>query len=130
MSEIPRELKYTKDHEWVRVEGDVATEGITDYAQTELSDVVYVELPEVGTKVKINEKCGTIEAVKAVVDLYAAVSGEVQEANETLSSSPETVNGDPYGEGWMLKIRMENSSEVETLMSAEEYEKQVKGTGH
>jgi glycine cleavage system H protein len=130
MSSIPEELRYTKDHEWVRLEDNVATEGITDYAQTELSDVVYVELPKVGTTVKMGQKCGTIEAVKAVVDLYAAVSGEVQEVNELLASAPETVNADPYGDGWMLKIAMEDTSEAGGLMSAGDYDKQLKEAGH
>lgn len=127
MSEVPMELKYTKEHEWVRVDDDLAVEGITDHAQRELSDVVYVELPKVGSKVKINEKCGSIEAVKAVVDLFAAVSGEVTETNTALSTSPETVNADPYGEGWMLKIKMDDRSEVEGLLSADEYDQQLKG---
>lgn len=130
MSKIPEELKYTKDHEWVRIESGVAVEGITDYAQNELSDVVYVELPAVGAKVTMGEKCGTVEAVKAVVDLFAAVSGEVIEANTSLPSAPESVNSDPYGEGWMLKIKMDNPEEADALLSAEEYVKLTEATGH
>jgi glycine cleavage system H protein len=130
MSRIPEELKYTKDHEWIRVEGNIAVEGITDYAQTELSDVVYVELPKVGSEVQMGEKCGTVEAVKAVVDLFAAVSGEVEAVNESLGPTPETVNADPYGEGWMLKIKMKDTSEVGKLMSAGDYGKQLKEAGH
>jgi glycine cleavage system H protein len=130
MSAIPEELKYTREHEWIRIEGGTAVEGITDYAQTELSDVVYVELPKVGTEVKMNEKCGAIEAVKAVVDLYAGVSGEVTEINEKLSSAPENVNSDPYGEGWMLKIKVKDPSELDSLLSAKEYDTHVKEAGH
>jgi glycine cleavage system H protein len=130
MSKVPGDLKYTKEHEWARAEGNVVTEGITDYAQNELSDVVYVELPKVGAKVKKDEKCGAIEAVKAVVDLYAAVSGEVTGTNGALASAPETVNADPYGEGWMLKIRMSNPAELSSLLPPEEYEKLAKKAGH
>ena len=129
MSKIPPELKYTTQHEWARVDGDIAVAGITDYAQNELSDIVYVELPKVGTRVKMSEKCGTIEAVKAVVDLSAAVSGEVVEINQSLSTSPEIVNSDPYGEGWMLKVRMDNPLETDSLLSSEDYGKLIKEAG-
>ncbi len=119
---IPADLKYSKDHEWARIEGDVAVVGITDYAQNELGDIVYVELPEVGTQVEQGKTFGTIEAVKAVSDLFAPVSGEVVEVNEKLNDSPELVNQDPYGEGWMIKIKMSNPDEVKNLLSKEDYE--------
>ncbi len=119
---IPADLKYSKDHEWARIEGDVAVVGITDYAQNELGDIVYVELPEVGTQVEQGKTFGTIEAVKAVSDLFAPVSGEVVEVNEKLNDSPELVNQDPYGEGWMIKIKMSNPDEVNNLLSKEDYE--------
>ncbi|RKZ23082.1 glycine cleavage system protein GcvH [bacterium] len=122
---IPDGLYYSKDHEWIRVEGDIATEGITDYAQSELSDIVYVELPQVGRKVKKGEAIGTIEAVKTVADLYAAVSGEIVEVNENLKTSPQVVNSDPYGEGWMVKIKMENPDELKELMTADQYKKHI-----
>lgn len=122
---VPESLKYTKDHEWAKIEGDMATVGITDYAQGELGDVVFVELPEVGSKVTKGETFGTIEAVKAVADLFAPVSGEVVEVNPTLESAPETVNQDPYGEGWMIKIKMENADEVNDLLDAEKYKKLI-----
>jgi len=122
---IPDGLYYSKDHEWIRVEGDIATEGITDYAQSELSDIVYVELPRVGRKVKKGEAIGTIEAVKTVADLYAAVSGEIVEVNENLKTSPQVVNSDPYGEGWMVKIKMENPDELKELMTADQYKKHI-----
>ncbi len=119
---IPADLKYSKDHEWARIEGDVAVVGITDYAQNELGDIVYVELPDVGTQVEQGKTFGTIEAVKAVSDLFAPVSGEVVEVNEKLNDSPELVNQDPYGEGWMIKIKMSNPDEVNNLLSKEDYE--------
>ena len=119
---IPAELKYSKDHEWARIEGDIATVGITDYAQNELGDIVYVELPEVGTQVEQGKSFGTVEAVKAVSDLFAPLSGEVVAVNEKLNDSPELVNQDPYGEGWMIKIKMSNPDEVEQLLSKEDYE--------
>ncbi len=119
---IPADLKYSKDHEWARIEGDTAVVGITDYAQNELGDIVYVELPEVGSQVEQGKTFGTIEAVKAVSDLYAPVSGEVVEVNEKLNDSPELVNQDPYGEGWMIKIKMSNPDEVNNLLSKEDYE--------
>ncbi|HFE52396.1 MAG TPA: glycine cleavage system protein GcvH [Bacteroidetes bacterium] len=123
---IPDDLLYTEEHEWVRVDGNVATVGITDYAQSELGDIVYVELPSVGDKTKQMEPFGTIEAVKAVSDLYAPLTGEVVEVNEALADSPDLVNKDPYGEGWMIRIEMADPSELEKLLSAEDY-KQVIG---
>ena len=122
---VPENLKYTKDHEWAKIEGDMATVGITDYAQGELGDVVFVELPETGSKVTKGETFGTIEAVKAVADLFAPLSGEVVEVNPTLESAPETVNQDPYGEGWMIKIKMENADEVNDLLDAEKYKELI-----
>ena len=121
---IPENLRYTKEHEWVLVEDDLATVGITDYAQSELGDIVFVELPEVGDEVKALESFGTIEAVKTVADLYSPASGTVEEVNEALRDNPELVNHDPYGEGWMIKIRFSEIPE-EDLLSAEEYRQLV-----
>ncbi len=120
--EIPEELKYTKDHEWARIEGETAVVGITDYAQSELGDIVYVELPEVGTPVKQGESFGTIEAVKAVSDLFAPLSGEVIEVNTELENSPEVINQDPYGKGWMIKIKISDPKEIENLLDKAAYE--------
>ena len=122
---FPNNLKYTSDHEWIRVEGDTGWVGITDYAQGELGDVVYVELPSVGLKVEQGKSFGTIEAVKAVSDLFAPVSGEVLEANKGVQTSPESVNKDPYGNGWMIKMRIANASELAKLHDAESYKKLV-----
>lgn len=123
---VPQELQYTKSHEWVRVEDDVATIGITDHAQEELGDVVFVELPEEGDSLSAGDTLGTIESVKAVSDLYAPMGGEVVEVNGALNDTPENVNEDPYGEGWIVKIR---TSEEADLLSAEEYEKVVEEEG-
>src|SRR5512135_3869359 len=120
---IPENVKYTKDHEWIRVEGDFGWIGITDYAQGELGDVVFVELPKVGTKVVRGKSFGTIEAVKAVSDLYAPVSGEVVELNKVVQDTPELVNKDPYGEGWMVKVKLADKSDVTSLLDAEGYKK-------
>ena len=117
---IPGELEYTKTHEWVKRDGDVATVGITDHAQDELGDVVFIELPEEGATFEAGDSFGTIESVKAVSDLYAPVGGEVVEVNETLNDSPERVNEDPYGGGWMIRLRISGEGE---LLSADEYEK-------
>jgi len=122
---FPNNLKYTSDHEWIRVEGDTGWVGITDYAQGELGDVVYVELPSVGLKVEQGKSFGTIEAVKAVSDLFAPVSGEVLEANKGVQTSPESVNKDPYGNGWMIKMRIANASELAKLHDSESYKKLV-----
>lgn len=122
---IPAELKYTKDHEWARIEGEVATVGITDYAQSELGDIVYVELPEVGKKTKQADSFGTIEAVKAVSDLFAPLSGEIIEINHTLSDQPEVINKDPYGEGWLVKIKLSNKSEISKLLDKSKYEELI-----
>ena len=121
----PEELKYTKDHEWVRVEGDVATVGITDYAQGELGDIVYVEIETEGEELDQEEVFGTVEAVKTVSDLFMPLSGEVVKVNESLEDAPETVNDDPYGEGWMIKIKLSDTSQVDELMSADDYKEMV-----
>lgn len=118
---FPADLKYTKDHEWLKVDGDTGTIGITDYAQGELGDVVFVELPAIGKAVKAHDSFGTIEAVKAVSDLYAPVSGSILEINKELEKSPETVNKDPYGAGWMVKIKLTNASELSELLDASAY---------
>lgn len=118
---VPGNLKYTEDHEWLLVENGVATVGITDYAQSELGDIVYVELPEVNGETAQGEPFGTIEAVKAVSDLIAPVSGEVIEINESLDDEPEAVNSDPYGSGWMIKVKMSDESEIDSLMTPEAY---------
>lgn len=118
---IPEGLKYTKDHEWVKLEGDVATVGITDFAQSELGDIVFVEIETVGETLDAEEVFGTVEAVKTVSDLFLPVAGEIVELNENLEDAPESVNEDPYGEGWMIKIKVADVSEVEDLLSAEAY---------
>jgi glycine cleavage system H protein len=118
---IPEDLKYTKDHEWIRIQGDTGTVGITDYAQGELGDVVFVELPPVGKSVKQHESFGTIEAVKAVSDLYAPVSGSVTDVNAAVAASPDAVNKDPYGKGWMVKVKLSNAGEAAGLLDAAAY---------
>jgi glycine cleavage system H protein len=123
--QVPEDLLYTEEHEWIAVDGDIATIGITDYAQGELGDVVFIELPEVGAQVKHMEPFGTIEAVKAVSDLFAPVTGEVTEVNGVLTNAPETINKDPYGQGWMVKIKMSNTEEAKSLLDADAYKKKV-----
>jgi len=118
---VPAELLYTKEHEWVRVDGDTATIGITDHAQQELGDVVYVELPEVGRELEAHESFGSVESVKAVSEIFSPVSGSVLKANSQLTDSPEEVNGDPYGAGWMIQVKIANPSEIDSLMSAADY---------
>ncbi len=120
---VPEDLKYTKEHEWAKIEGDIATIGITDFAQSELSDIVYVELPAIGTMVEQMQPFGSIEAVKTVADLYAPLSGEVIEVNEELETNPGIINEDPYRLGWMIKIRITNPEEIQNLLSPEEYKK-------
>ncbi|MCB0283750.1 MAG: glycine cleavage system protein GcvH [Calditrichae bacterium] len=122
---VPSELKYTKDHEWAKKESDTIIIGITDYAQSELGDVVFVELPAVGDQVNKDDSFGTIEAVKAVADLFSPVSGEVVEINEGLGDQPDIVNSDPYGEGWMVKIKVADDSEWNSLMSSEDYTQHI-----
>ena len=118
----PRELKYTKEHEWVKVEGDIVTCGITDFAQHKLTDIVFVELPEKGKQAEKDKQLAVIESVKSVSDIFAPVSGEVIEVNEKLKDNPELVNTDPYGQGWMFKIKLKDKAELDKLMSAEDYE--------
>jgi len=122
MANVPEDLHYSKDHEWVRADGNVATIGITDYAQNSLGDVVYVEVPKVGDEFATNESFGSVESVKAVSEVFTPVAGEVTEINEELNDTPEKVNSDPYGDGWMIKIRMTNPGEVDSLLTAAEYE--------
>jgi glycine cleavage system H protein len=122
MANIPDDLHYSKDHEWVRVDGNIAIVGITDYAQDSLGDVVYVELPKVGDDFAANESFGSVESVKAVSEVFSPVSGEVVGTNEALADTPEQVNQDPYGEGWMIRVQMSNSGEVDSLLTAAEYE--------
>ena len=124
---VPTELKYTKDHEWIRIDGDVATIGITDFAQGELGDIVYVEVETVEEELDAEEVFGTVEAVKTVSDLFVPVSGEVIEFNEALEDSPEMVNDDPYGNGWMIKLKCDDLSEIENLLSATEYKELIGG---
>ncbi|WP_421752080.1 glycine cleavage system protein GcvH [Croceimicrobium sp.] len=122
---IPNDLKYTKDHEWVRVDGEIATVGITDFAQGELGDIVFVEVETEGESLDREETFGSVEAVKTVSDLFMPVSGEVIEFNEEIESSPELVNEDPYGKGWMIKIQLSDSSELDDLLDAEAYSELV-----
>ncbi len=122
---IPKDLLYTEEHEWVAMEDGIATIGITDYAQGELGDVVFVELPAAGTVVKQMESFGTIEAVKAVSDLFAPLSGEVTEVNELLGDQPELVNKDPYGDGWMIKIKISEASELDSLLKSDVYKNKI-----
>ena len=124
---LPEELKYTKEHEWVRVEGNTATIGITDYAQEQLGDIVYVELPEVGSQTEQMKQFGTIEAVKTVADLFAPVSGKVVEVNDKLSGDPTIINHSPYDQGWILKIELSSADELNTLLSAADYQKEIGG---
>ena len=124
---IPQELKYNESHEWVRQDGDIATIGITDYAQSEIQDIVFVELPDVGTRVTQKTEFGVIESVKAAFDLYAPVSGEVIEVNESLLDAPEQVNESPYDEGWFLKIEMTDHSELDLLLEADAYQEHIEG---
>ncbi len=123
--EFPEDLKYSKEHEWVLVEGNVATVGITDFAQDQLGDIVFVELPGIGDKVSKEDAFGVVESVKAVSDIYAPVSGKVLEVNDDLPENPEMVNEDPYGDGWMIKIEMNDPEELQDLMTATEYEEYV-----
>ena len=122
---FPENLRYTKDHEWVKIDGDEATVGITDFAQRELGDIVYVEIESVGKDLKAGEIFGTVEAVKTVSDLYLPLSGTVNEVNPNLNSNPEAVNNDPYGEGWMIKMKVSNLTDVDGLLSAQAYQNLV-----
>ncbi len=122
---IPENLKYTKEHEWVKVDGDVATVGITDYAQTELGDIVFVEIETEGETLEQDETFGTVEAVKTVSDLFMPVAGEIVERNESLDDEPELVNKDPYGKGWMIKIKMSDASQAKGLLGADDYKEAI-----
>lgn len=123
--DTPSDLKYTEEHEWLRVDGDTVEIGITDYAQGELGDIVFVELPSVGDQIERGESFGTIEAVKAVSDLYAPITGKVTEINESLEDDPTVINRDPYGDGWMIKVEISDSSEIEKLLTADAYKNTV-----
>lgn len=122
---IPQELKYTKDHEWIKIEGTTATIGITDFAQGELGDIVYVDISSVGQDFNQHDVFGTVEAVKTVSDLYMPISGKVTEFNKALESAPEKVNSDPYGEGWMVKVSVKNAAEVDGLLTADQYKELI-----
>ncbi len=122
---IPATLKYTKDHEWIKIEGNTATIGVTDFAQGELGDIVYVDISSVGQEVKQHDVFGTVEAVKTVSDLFMPISGKVTEFNKALESAPEKVNSDPYGEGWMVKVEITNAAEAEGLLTAEQYKELI-----
>ena len=129
MTKVPSELLYTKEHEWVRQEDGLVRVGITDYAQEELHEIVMVELPSVGTKVKTGDVFGTVDSVKATSELFSPISGEIVEANEKLEEAPELVNNDPYGEGWMVAIKSSAPDELKGLLSAADYEKFIEGLG-
>ena len=122
MANVPEDLHYSKDHEWLRVDGDIATIGITDYAQNSLGDVVYVELPRAGDEFAAHESFGSVESVKAVSELFTPVSGKVVESNPTLQDEPEKVNEDPYGDAWMIRVKMSKPGEVDSLLTPAEYE--------
>ena len=122
---IPNELKYTKDHEWIAIDGEIATVGITDFAQRELGDIVYVEIETVGELLKADEVFGTVEAVKTVSDLFLPVEGEILELNEDLETSPEDVNNDPYEKGWMIKMKVSNPGDLDNLLSSDDYKKLI-----
>jgi glycine cleavage system H protein len=122
---FPNSLRYTKDHEWVKIEGDEATVGITDFAQRELGDIVYVEIETVGKELNAGEVFGTVEAVKTVSDLFLPLTGTVTEVNPGLNNNPEAVNSDPYGEGWMIKMKVSNTADLDNLLTAETYQKMV-----
>jgi len=126
MANAPEDLSYTKDHEWVRSKGNQATVGITDHAQHQLGDVVYVELPKVGDKFEASEPFGSVESVKAVSEVYMPLGGSVIEVNESLNDSPEQVNEDPYGDGWMIRIKIDNPAQVDALLTSIEYEDYIK----
>ncbi len=124
---IPQELKYTSDHEWIRLEGDIAYVGITDYAQQQLGDIVYVDIQTVGETLDANESFGTIEVVKTISDLFLPVAGEILEVNPNVEENPELVNNDPYGEGWLIKMKPEKQSSIDDLLDADGYKKVING---
>jgi glycine cleavage system H protein len=127
MSQIPSDLKFAKSHEWIRVSGDTATVGISDHAQSELTDVVFVELPEAGRKVKAGEACAVVESVKTASDIYSPVSGEIVALNQPVTDNPALVNTEPYAGGWFFKIKLSNPAELNALLSPEDYKKQIGG---
>ena len=127
MSNVPSDLKYTKSHEWVRISGDIATVGITDHAQHELTDIVFVELPEIGRRVKSGEACAVVESVKTASDIYSPVSGDIIEINSSLGNDPALINREPTAGGWFLKIKLSNPTELNTLLTPENYQKQING---
>jgi glycine cleavage system H protein len=129
MSNIPENLRYTKDHEWINVDGDTATIGITDYAQHSLGDVVYIDMPRVGDKFGAHEAIGSVESVKAVSEVFTPIAGEIVQVNEGLNDAPEKVNSDPYGDGWFIKVKMDNPGEADALLSGEEYEEYLSSNG-
>jgi glycine cleavage system H protein len=126
----PQDFYYTKDHEWVQVKGDQALVGITEFAQKQLGDVVYIELPAVGTQLDVHQTIGSIESVKAVSEVFSPISGEVVDVNSELNNSPELVNQDPHGKGWILRLKVKNKADVNSLMKATEYEKFLEGLEH
>lgn len=123
---IPGDLKYTKEHEWIKIDGEVATIGITDHAQTELGDITFVELPDVGKAVKQSDSCATVESVKAASDIYTPLSGKISAVNESLQDTPEVINQSPYEAGWICKVDITNAGEADNLMSAQDYEEYLK----
>lgn len=129
MSSYPKDYLYSKEHEWIRVEEEIAVLGITEFAQTELGEVVFVELPEVGQVFDAGDEIGTIESVKAVAELYTPVAGEISEVNESVADDPEMLNDDPHGDGWLVKVRFSSAGKLDELMDAEEYEQYVEGEG-
>ncbi|HTK25264.1 MAG TPA: glycine cleavage system protein GcvH [Pyrinomonadaceae bacterium] len=129
MSNIPENLRYSKDHEWIKVESDEATIGITDWAQNSLGDVVYVDMPRVGDSFGTHEAFGSVESVKAVSEIFTPVAGKVTAVNDGLNDTPEVVNSDPYGAGWMVKIKMDNPGEADAMLSAEEYDEYLSSIG-
>ncbi len=124
-SKVPDELKYSEQHEWLSLDGDVGTIGVTDYAQSQLGDIVFVELPQVGDVLEKGQSFGTIEAVKTVEELYTPIAGEVLEINDTLEDDAEQVNSDPYGDGWMIKVRLSDAGDLDTMLSPEDYEELI-----
>lgn len=130
MATVPADLKYSKTHEWIRIEGDIVTIGITDHAQAELGDVTYVDLPEPGLQLAFEAQFGEVESVKAVSELFSPVSGEVVEANTEIANSTEVINEDPYGRGWLIKVRLKDAAELASLLDAVDYEKFADSEGH
>jgi len=128
MANVPSDLKYAKSHEWIRVTGTEATVGITDHAQHELTDVVFVELPEPGRKLKAGEACAVVESVKTASDIYSPAGGEISETNKVLAENPGLVNSEPYGSGWLYKLKLSNPTELEGLLSPEQYQAQISGS--